>query len=105
MGDSIDLNQLQKITDKLFDHIIRTRGIESVKLDSNYYWEIDQESLYDVDSQPTDLTIGSLKDNLGFLSSLLEEESLPVAYQLTELAPLLAYVGHTLAKDLAKYGG
>jgi hypothetical protein len=44
-------------------------------------------------------TIGS------FVSRLLHEENQPVAYQLTELAPLLAYLGEVLARDVGEQGG
>ncbi|MGH6792834.1 MAG: hypothetical protein ACRECF_08865 [Methyloceanibacter sp.] len=39
------------------------------------------------------------------VSRLLRKESEPVAYQLTELPPLLAYLKEALAKDLGKRGG
>ncbi len=105
MDYKIELEQLQTITNKIFDHIIRTRNIKSISLDVNYYWEIVSKELYDIDSNPSEFTIGSLKDNWEFLSDLLNQESIPVAYQFTELAPLLNYIGEILAKELAKYGG
>ncbi len=54
---------------------------------------------------PAQLDVGSLVDDWGFVSSLLEPDASPVAYQLTELAPLLAYVGEKLAVELAGKGG
>ena len=54
---------------------------------------------------PGALDVGNLADDWEFVSRLLREENQPVAYQLTELAPLLAYIGEALAKDLGKRGG
>jgi len=36
---------------------------------------------------------------------LLHEGDDPIAYQLTQIAPLIRYIGETLGKDLAKDGG
>jgi hypothetical protein len=105
MADKINLEELQIITNKIFDHIIKTRNVKSIDLVKNYYLEIDSEDLYDIATKPSEFTIGSLKDNWEFLSELLNQESIPVAYQLTELAPLLNYIGEALAKELAQYGG
>ena len=53
---------------------------------------------------PGELEVGDLADDWEFVSRLLQEENQPVAYQLTELAPLLAYLGEVLARDLSERG-
>ena len=53
---------------------------------------------------PGELDVGDLADDWEFVSRLLQEENHPVAYQLTELAPLLAYLGEVLAQDLGERG-
>ena len=51
------------------------------------------------------ISVGDLADDWEFVSRLLQEANAPVAYQLTELAPLLAYLGEVLARDLGEEGG
>lgn len=107
MECEINLEKLQIVVNQLFDHIIKTRHVNSIKLASNqnYYWQIEPEKLYDISVKPSEFTVGSLADDWDFVSSLLDKNSDPVAYQLTEVAPLLNYIGEALSKELAKHGG
>jgi hypothetical protein len=101
----IDLKQMKVIVNRLLDHLIETRGVSKVELDRTYYWNIPQDLLYNVCEQPNGLDIGSLSDDWEFISSLLDEDTEPVAYQLTEVAPLLRYIGEALGEQLAGKGG
>jgi len=101
----LDLKALKTVTNRLLDHIIETRGITKVNLEQPYYWDLSPESLYDISQQPKDFDIGSLVDDWEFVSSVLDTHAEPVAYQLTELAPLLRYIGETIGKKLAGEGG
>jgi hypothetical protein len=101
----IDLKDLQKIINRLLDHAIQTHGISKVRLKQNFYWDIEEVELYDLDKNPSVHSVGSLKDDWEMVSSLLSSDRQPVVYQLTEVAPILRHVGETLGKDLAKAGG
>ena len=56
-------------------------------------------------ADPGELEVGNLADDWEFVSSLSQANAPPVAFQLTELAPLLAYVGEALADQLSPRGG
>lgn len=101
----IKLTELKSIIDRLFKHIIEVRGVEKVEVKKNLYWNIPEETLYNVNEDPKDIDIGSLCDEWDFISSLLDESKQPVAYQLTEVAAILRYIGEVLGKELAKSGG
>lgn len=101
----IDLVQLREIVNRLLDHAIETRGVKRCELKDNYYWSVPESSLYDVDNKPPQLEVGSLIDDWKFVLSVLDKDKSPVAYQLTEVAPLLQYVGKVLGSEFAKYGG
>jgi len=101
----INLQDLKLVVDRLFDHVIETRGIKSIDLKHSNYWNIPFPDVYDADRTPNNLDIGSLKDDWEFLSSLLQEDNQPVAYQFTEAAPLLRYLGEILGMELGKDGG
>ncbi len=107
MECEIDLEKLQIIVNRLFDHIIKTRNVKCINItkSQNYYWQIEPKDLYNMSVKPTDFTSGSLADDWDFVSSLLDNKTDPVAYQLTEVAPLLNYIGETLSEELAKHGG
>lgn len=101
----IELKELQLIINRLIDHIVKTRNIDRVVVKETAYWNIPPESLYKLDEKPSMLDVGDLRDDWEFVSSFLDESRQPVAYQLTEVAPLLRYIGETLGQDLAKHGG
>jgi hypothetical protein len=101
----VDLVQLKKIINRLLDHVIEIRGVRAVALDHRYYWEVPAPDRYRVDSDPAELDVGDLADDWEFVSRLLREENQPVVYLLTEIAPLLAYLGEVLAQDLSEPGG
>jgi hypothetical protein len=101
----VDLLELRRVVNRLLDHLIETRGIRAVPLDDRYYWEVPAPDRYRMEVDPGALEVGDLADDWAFVSRLLQEANEPVAYQLTELASLLAYLGEVLARDLGEEGG
>ena len=93
---TIDLRDLQKITNRLFDHIIKTRGTTSVELRSDSYWQVPIDRQFDMSSGPMELDVGSLHDDWEFVSAFLAESEEPTVFSFTELAPLLNYLGATV---------
>ena len=94
--NSINLRELQQATNRLFDHIIKTRGVENVELRQNFYWTVPTEQLYDVKNDLKQPDVGSLYDDWEFVQSLTQDTTEPVAFQLTEVAPLLRYIGEVV---------
>ena len=101
----IDLRDLRTIVLRLLDHVIETRGVDRIDVEHNFFWEVPTSSVYTTTQPPDQLDVGSISDNWEFLSMLLKDDALPVAYQLTELAPLLRAVGERLGAELASRGG
>lgn len=93
----IQIDQLQKIANKLFDHIKNDLGITKIVLDKTFYWDMDSDQLYDIETPPK-LNMGSLHDDWEFVSSLLEKGTDPVSLSLTELAPLLRFLGEKIGR-------
>lgn len=101
----IDVVKLKAAIDRLFQHIIETRGVRRVELGSDLYWDMPEDALYNVVDQPQEFDIGKLSDDWELVSKVLEDGADPVAYQLTEIAPLLRRLGEVLGKELASRGG
>jgi hypothetical protein len=101
----IDLVELRAVINRLLDHVIETRGRRTVALERPYYWEVPVSERYNVEVEPAELDVGNLADDWQFVSSLLQASTQPVGYQLTELAPLLDYIGQALADELGPKGG
>lgn len=101
----LDVEKLKKIVDRLFQHIVERHGVRTVELGTDFYWAIPEDELYNVVDQPTELDVGRLSDDWEFVAKLLDEANSPVAYQLTEVAPLLRRLGEVLGRNLAPKGG
>ncbi len=100
----IDIVELKQVIDRLFDHIIETKGVRQCEFDKDNYWNVPSQELFEA-NDPKELDIGSLSDDWEFLSKLLKPENKPVACQLTQVAPILRYLGEYLGEKLAKDGG
>ena len=105
MKTEVDLREIQRVINLIFDHIVNRRGIEKVSLKCDFYWNIERDLLYDMSNPPTQFDVGSLEDDWGFVSGLLSVDSQPVAFQLTEIAPLLRRIGEVLGDQLSGQGG
>ena len=92
----IRISDVRRIVNRLLDHIENTRGIASVPLSQSFYWTLAPEPRFDMSSDPTEFDVGDLADDWEFVSTLLEEGSEPVSLQLTELAPVLDFIGRTV---------
>ncbi len=91
----IDLTELQRITNHILDHLIKEKGVRSVPLTRDLYWSVPTESLYSPEKPQVELDIGSLYDDWELLKTGGADPSEVVPFQLTELAPLLRFVGET----------
>ncbi|MBS0926164.1 hypothetical protein JK188_16940 [Providencia sp. JGM181] len=85
----INLNVLEDAIHSIFDEM-KKNGIESVKLDSDFYWNVPSETLYDVYNEPK-LDIGQLEEDYGALLKAKENEIL-VRYNLKNISAILRYL-------------
>ena len=90
------IDQLEAIFTLLIDHL-KAKGIDSVDIDEDYYWNVPQASLYDPYHEPGQLEIGQLSDDWNELSKLLEGKKVPLAYHLVWFAAILRAIGGKVA--------
>ncbi|MEW9571734.1 hypothetical protein ABQJ54_08215 [Rhodanobacter sp. Si-c] len=89
---NIEIRKLKEAINLLLDHVI-DKGSDSIALEEQFYWKVSDSEKYKVNSEPTELTVGDLFDDLDFVENVLHSKDNLVAYTLTEVAPILAYVG------------
>jgi hypothetical protein len=95
MMADIDIARLQRITNDLFERL-KGRGVTSVALDADYYWEVPQQLRYDNHGEPGEHEMGRLGDDLQFLEEMLDGTRPPVSFGLVWVAALLRYVGEKI---------
>jgi hypothetical protein len=88
----INVTKLRSITNAIFLHIEKDLQVTSVPLDEDYYWTVAPEELYQFRNAPTNLNVGSLCDDLEFLSPVEGDEKMAVSLLLLHVAPLLTYL-------------
>jgi len=91
----IDVEELQVVINRLFDHVVKVRGVRRVDLGSDFYWDIDQSEAYDPTQKPTEIELGSFPDDWDFLANVREGKDI-VAVQLTQVAPMFRRLGERL---------
>jgi len=97
---NVSLEELRKIINSIFDHIIHDLSVPVVSLDTskNLYWNIPSNELFDVGNIPSEIDIGSLYDDWEFLQSVLKSSDNGVALMLLHVAPILRYIGEKVGQ-------
>lgn len=93
----IQLSDLRRATDALFDHLERT-GRTEIDLTEDFYWSIPEKRLYSVYSPPpeSELTMGQLSDDWNEVAKIASGQRAPIAYALVWLSSLLRFIGSKL---------
>lgn len=86
----VDLNVLEGAVNKIFSEM-RRKGLGSVSLDTDFYWDIPSEMLYDPYTEPTDLNIGQLEEDYENLVQMSNKNML-IGHNLKNIAVLLRYL-------------
>jgi hypothetical protein len=93
----IQLSDLRRATDALFDHLERT-GRTEIDLTEDFYWSIPEKRLYSMYSPPpeSELTMGQLSDDWNEVAKIASGQRAPIAYALVWLSSLLRFIGSKL---------
>lgn len=90
--------EIRDILNRLLDKI-EADGTESISLGETFYWDVPEESRYEMGTPPADFDIRSLHDDWDCIRFALDEGEEPIVDQLIELAPILRYLGDRLRRD------
>lgn len=92
---TFSLDELEQITQVLFRHL-RDKGRLQFELTEDYYWHVSKDERYNPGVTPKALDLGQLTDDLNQLRRAASGESEVVAFDLTELASILTFVGEEI---------
>ena len=95
---TVDLNRLKAVITRLLDEAIAEHGSVEFELDENLYWAVSFAKQFDMSSKPFADEVGSLHDDWKMSCWLTDEPTKVSPFSLTEVAPLLAYIGNKLAR-------
>jgi hypothetical protein len=91
----IDIAKLKEISDKIFTHLNEI-NVEEFEIIDDYYWDIPEEDLYDLQKKPSSHDLGQLSDDWGDLRKLLDNEREPLVSDFVDLAMILRAIGQNI---------
>lgn len=84
----VNINELQKITNLLLEKLQQSKGNE-IELNSDYYWDIAIDEIYNPYNEPTTITLGQISDDLTEINRLLHSDDDIIPYDLKRLASVI----------------
>jgi hypothetical protein len=96
MDSEIDLRELKQKIDTLLDGIITQLKVDRITVDpeSDYYWDLHDEQMFDTNRELPEIVTGRLTDDLHFLRTMQPTDIVPL--MLDHIAPLLRYLAYRL---------
>ncbi len=93
----IRINELQQALNKILEAIKQRNGETfEVDVEEDYYYHIPTDGIYKIGDIPTNLTIGSLADDIEEMKKISEGENYPTSTNLNKLNSILRYLGDNL---------
>jgi hypothetical protein len=91
----IKISELRIVTEKIFQYLEENHEGD-LHLENDFYWEIPEAHLYNVNLEPENFSIGQLSDDWGDLQMILNERVEPISYNLVDLAAIFKAIGQEL---------
>ncbi len=93
----ISVDRLRAACEVVLGHLAETEG-ETVELLRDYFWSIDDDSLYDVYKEPAQLGIGQVSESWGHLEDLLDGRTDIPTRHLVWLSDVLRALGTPVSR-------
>mgnify|MGYP001128021950 CR=1 FL=1 len=101
---TIDISTVKAAVNLLLDHITES-GLKNLPLSEQFYWKVLDNEKYVMNKPPGDLGVGDLFADLDFVEEVVSDSRQLTALTLTELGPILTYIGEVAGESLAAKGG
>jgi len=86
----VELELLEECIVTIFNEM-RSQNINAINLESDFYWNVSIESIYDIYKEPIRLDIGQLEDDYKILSQA-KEKNILVNHNLKSVSAILRYI-------------
>lgn len=87
--NSVDIEALRSVTNRIFDFIEKDLGVATVDLPHEYYWSVADDGAHSMDQPPKVLGVGSLSDDLSFVMAAHKDPRQAIPLVLMHIAPVL----------------
>jgi hypothetical protein len=86
----VDLDLLENAISDIFNEM-RKKGLSSIPLEADFYWNIPSEFKYDPYNEPNQLDIGQLEDDYDTLCQAQNANKL-MGYNLKNISAIMRYL-------------
>jgi hypothetical protein len=93
----INIEDIRKVINLILDHIENDLKISKVRIEEDYYWNMDKNHIYNVLEEPKESSIGQLYHDWEFLLHINSKDD-AVSLMLIHVAPLLRYIGEKIGQ-------
>ena len=91
----IKLEDLIKVTNLLMDDL-KKRGHSQIDLKEAYYWDIEKEERYNLQEDPTNLTVGDLVHDWERMEQIIDDPEMIVSAALVWLGSIYRAIGEEI---------
>ena len=91
-SNRITIDEIQKILLLLIEKLRNTVD-NNIILKNDFYWNIASNQLYNPYTEPKDITLGQLSDDLSTVRRLLEHEDEALPHDLIKVAEIIKAIG------------
>jgi hypothetical protein len=88
----ISIEKLRNVFELLMSHAVRVSGPE-IEISNDAFWSIPAATVYNVYSEPQELTIGMLSESWSHLEAMADRKAGVVGYGMVWLAEILRAIG------------
>jgi hypothetical protein len=78
---------------------LKEQSIESIDSPVDYYWSIPPDKRFDVNTHPTDFTIGQISEDWGWLEEIAQGTKKPTTQSLVWLASVLECLSYSASNQ------
>ena len=93
----IDTQTLRLACERIIDHLEKTENAK-IMLDEDFYWNIPEDTIYNMSGQPTNLDIGQLSDDWKEVQAIVHQEKDPVSFALVWLGAIMRAIGEKVVR-------
>jgi len=94
--DELDLETLERAIASIFKFAREELKVSAIPIVEDAYWTVAGSDKYDFSREPSQMNVGSLRDDWELVCGALDRDGALVPLTLMHVAPLLGYLAHSI---------
>lgn len=94
----IQIEDLRRVVNGIFDHLQDELDIKTITLEEDYFNDIPLSEVFQVGEDKPNTVLGQLYDDWEFLEGLLKDKDERVSLMFDHVAPILRYIAYKIGQ-------